>query len=95
MMGNPFEILQQKRGLPVMTSLVFMKIKLAIFGSAPEAEQAAMMGNPSENFTTKEGLPNNDVNSIVEDKTGKFWFGTRGKACIYDGKTFSIFTHGR
>lgn len=30
----------------------------------------------------------NDVNSIVEDKTGKLWFGTRGYATIYDGKTF-------
>jgi ligand-binding sensor domain-containing protein len=52
------------------------------------------------NFTTKEGLPHNDVNrihndvnSIIEDKTGKFWFGTRGNACIYDGKTFTVFTH--
>jgi len=35
----------------------------------------------------------NDVNSIVEDKTGKFWFGTRGMARIYDGKTISIITH--
>ena len=35
----------------------------------------------------------NDVNSIIEDKTGKFWFGTRGKAFIYDGKTFTILTN--
>ena len=40
-----------------------------------------------------EALPANDednaVNAIVEDKTGKFWFGTSGKAYIYDGKTFN------
>ena len=44
----------------------------------------------------------NEVNSIIEDKTGKFWFGTRGKAFVYDarlndevgqGKTFTVFTH--
>jgi len=35
----------------------------------------------------------NDVNAIIEDKTGKFWFGTRGKAFIYDGKTFTILIH--
>lgn len=35
----------------------------------------------------------NDVNSIIEDKTGKFWFGTRGYARIYDGKTFTVVTH--
>ena len=31
----------------------------------------------------------NDVNAIIEDKTGKFWFGTRGNATMYDGKTFT------
>jgi ligand-binding sensor domain-containing protein len=35
----------------------------------------------------------NDVNSIIEDKTGKFWFGTRGYATIYDGKTFTTITN--
>ena len=37
--------------------------------------------------------PPNEVNSIIEDKTGKFWFGTRGKAFVYNGKTFTVFTH--
>jgi ligand-binding sensor domain-containing protein len=37
------------------------------------------------NFTTKDGLSNNDVNAIVEDNTGKLWFGTRGEGvCFYD-----------
>lgn len=31
----------------------------------------------------------NDVNTIVEDKTGKFWFGTQKDASVYDGKTFA------
>ncbi|SHF23254.1 ligand-binding sensor domain-containing protein [Pedobacter caeni] len=35
----------------------------------------------------------NDVNAIIEDKTGKFWFGTRGYTRIYDGKTFTIITN--
>lgn len=46
--------------------------------------------------TTKEAIPqkdHNDVNSIIEDKTGKFWFGTRGHACLYDGKVFTVLTH--
>lgn len=41
-------------------------------------------------FTTKDGLPNNDINTIMEDKTGKLWFGTRGDLSIYDGKTFTV-----
>lgn len=34
-----------------------------------------------------------EVTSIIEDKTGKFWFGTRGNTFVYDGKTFSVFTN--
>ncbi|TCC94715.1 ligand-binding sensor domain-containing protein [Pedobacter hiemivivus] len=34
-----------------------------------------------------------DVNSIIEDKIGKLWFGTRGYACVYDGKTFTTITN--
>ena len=37
--------------------------------------------------------PPHEVNSIIEDKTGKFWFGTRGHTFIYDGKSFTTVTH--
>ena len=44
------------------------------------------------------GLPkvhwmHNDVNAIIEDNTGKFWFATRGYTCVYDGKTFTVITN--
>ncbi len=35
----------------------------------------------------------NDVNAIIEDNTGKLWFGTRGYATVYDGKTFTTITN--
>jgi len=35
---------------------------------------------------------NNRVHTIIEDKTGKFWFGTWGYASVYDGKTFTTIT---
>jgi len=41
------------------------------------------------NFTTKEGLSNNTVWSILEDKTGNIWFGTDAGICRYDGTTFT------
>lgn len=61
-------------------------------------------GKSFQNYRINNGLslmPNeklflddhNDVNSIIEDKTGKFWIGTRGHACFYDGKTFTVITH--
>jgi ligand-binding sensor domain-containing protein len=46
-------------------------------------------GIPFPDFTR----PPNEVTSIIEDKTGKFWFGTRGNAFVYDGKTFTAVTN--
>ena len=37
--------------------------------------------------------PMHEVNSIVEDTTGRFWFGTRGNTFVYDGKTFTTVTN--
>lgn len=35
----------------------------------------------------------NEVSAIVQGKTGKLWFGTRGKAFIFNGKTFTTLVH--
>jgi ligand-binding sensor domain-containing protein len=35
--------------------------------------------------------PRFEVTSIIEDKTGKLWFATRGNTFVYDGETFSVF----
>lgn len=35
-------------------------------------------------------LQDNDVNTIIEDKTGKLWFGTKGDVYVYDGQTFTV-----
>lgn len=37
-----------------------------------------------QNFTTKDGLLNNEVTSIYEDKTGNIWFGVNGGISRYD-----------
>lgn len=37
--------------------------------------------------------PPKEVTSIIEDKSGNFWFCTRGNTFIYDGKTFSVFSN--
>ncbi|WP_316823068.1 two-component regulator propeller domain-containing protein [Pedobacter gandavensis] len=46
-----------------------------------------------QNGLPKDHWMHNDVNAIIEDKTGKLWFGTRGNTYIYDGKTFSPVTN--
>lgn len=40
-------------------------------------------------FTPSFERPINEVNWIVEDKTGKLWLGTRGTTFIYDGMMFT------
>lgn len=46
-----------------------------------------------ENFSKKDGLSHNAVWSILEDKAGNFWIGTRNTGlCRFDGKTFTSFS---
>ena len=40
------------------------------------------------NYSTKDGLCNNQVFSIMEDKEGILWFGTANGLCRYDRTTF-------
>ena len=44
-------------------------------------------------MSEKDGLSNNDVNDILEDRQGHFWFATHhGGVSRYDGQSFSNFT---
>ncbi|WP_373495210.1 two-component regulator propeller domain-containing protein [Aquiflexum sp.] len=45
-------------------------------------------GKSFQNFTTKDGLVNNEITCIFEDKAGNIWFGVNGGASRYDGKSF-------
>ena len=49
-------------------------------------------GKSFQHFTTREGLANNGVFSIYEDRAGIIWFGTGGGVSRYDGKSFRNFT---
>ena len=43
-------------------------------------------------FTTAEGLVNNYVQTITDDKDGKIWFGTQGGISVFDGSKFTNYT---
>ena len=50
-------------------------------------------GDTLANISDKDGLSNNAVHSIVEDKAGNLWFGTtHGGICRFDGESFTNFT---
>lgn len=45
------------------------------------------------NFSSKDGLPANNVNVILKDKWGYMWFGTDDGLARYDGSHFAIYSH--
>lgn len=48
-------------------------------------------GKKFTQFSVKDGLCSNEVNTILVDAAGKIWFGTQQGVCCYDGKTFINF----
>jgi ligand-binding sensor domain-containing protein len=49
-------------------------------------------GKNLTNYTTKDGLTSNAINTIYKDKKGKLWFGTYGAGvCIFNGISFTSF----
>jgi len=49
-------------------------------------------GKDLTNYTTKDGLTSNAVNTIYKDQNGALWFGTDGNGiCIFNGTTFTEF----
>ncbi|MFN8346328.1 MAG: two-component regulator propeller domain-containing protein [Spirosomataceae bacterium] len=53
-------------------------------------------GNNLTNYTTKDGLTSNAVNTIYKDKKGDLWFGTDGNGvCKFNGLSFTKFIGNR
>lgn len=46
-------------------------------------------GKSFTNITTKNGLCNNNVSSIIQDRKGNILFGTKNGICLYDGNKFT------
>lgn len=53
-------------------------------------------GNTMNEDRTGKTFPNRrpyEVTAILESKTGKLWFATRGNTFVYEGETFTVFAH--
>ena len=44
-------------------------------------------------FTVADGLPDNKVRALTEDREGGLWLGTRGGLVYYNGLSFTVFTN--
>jgi ligand-binding sensor domain-containing protein/signal transduction histidine kinase len=71
-----------------MRRLVFLVI---IFSSLSATRLAAQQYS-SRQYTVVDGLPQSQVNAIVEDKHGYLWIGTNGGLARFDGHEFKVYT---
>ena len=54
---------------------------------------AIMMAKTFKTLTKVDGLPNNNLYPILEDKSGNIWFSSVGMGLYrYDGKAFTNFS---
>ena len=76
-------------------------LSLALFGAitwntgawcAPMDVQPWQWGR-FEHITTRQGLPDNNVNVVIQDQAGFLWFGTTDGLARYDGYTVRAYQH--
>ena len=74
-----------------LTLLLFVLLNVAeTFGQGAYTPQIAF-----KHLTIDNGLPQNTVFSIMQDRHGFMWFGTQDGLCRYDGYEMKVFRHDR
>ena len=46
-----------------------------------------------DHYSTQQGLSNNKIHCILQDRKGWMWFGTSQGVCRFDGYRFTVFKH--
>lgn len=64
---------------------------IILFSSLPVA--ATGWAGSHTVYTTKDGMPDNYVTCLMQDRTGYLWIGTNSGLARYDGYTFNVFKH--
>lgn len=106
--GNSFQNFTTKDGLPNNEIVCIYEDKIGNIWFGANGGASRYDGKSFRNYmmdgdaimedTTGKSVPDftrppDEVNSIIEDRTGKLWFGTRGHTFVYDGKSFTSVTH--
>ena len=63
-----------------------------LLGQTDTLIEASELEYVHTNFTTKDGLPSNEVYAVFQDSKGYIWIGTDKGVAKYDGYTFETFT---
>ncbi|WOD42869.1 hybrid sensor histidine kinase/response regulator transcription factor [Hwangdonia lutea] len=70
--------------------LIYSLCLCSVFSQEQERDYKALK---FRNFSLQEGLSQSSVLSIIQDKKGFLWFGTRDGLNIFDGNEFKVFRH--
>ncbi len=76
---------------------IIIFIYFLIYASSGQALESSFVGDQYliHYWTTKNGLPQNSVFSLLQDKTGYLWIGTQNGLARFDGVRFQIFNKHR
>lgn len=69
------------------------RLYLFLWGICMVCLSAAAQNYMFKCLEVKDGLPNNQINSICKDSRGFLWFGTASGLARYDGYRFRTFRH--
>jgi len=80
------------RLLPLLSRMIGLLFFTLCVLQNVKSESIETVNNLSFDFYSQEnGLSNNQIHSILQDKRGWMWFGTSQGACRFDGYKFTVF----
>ena len=72
--------------------ILFLLFSLMLLLSGSRSNAAEVINNLNFDFYSQEnGLSNNQIHCILQDKKGWMWFGTSAGVCRFDGYKFTVF----
>jgi ligand-binding sensor domain-containing protein/signal transduction histidine kinase len=86
------ESVMRKKFIPVLAFIAALVAWLGVSsGTGAEMTPSARSGSVVRVWGTREGLPQNTVNAIVQDRAGYLWLGTLDGLARFDGVRFQVF----
>ena len=84
----------QRLGLRIAGVLACWLLTCSLLASPARAESPALAEYAHDTWTTRQGLPHNQVNAIAQTPDGYLWFGTWEGLARYNGLEFHVFDRG-
>ena len=82
----------ENRYFRIFTLILSCGLVFSLLGQTNPRTKHSELEYVHTNFTTKDGLPSNEVYAVFQDSKGYIWIGTDKGVAKYDGYTFETFT---